>query len=80
MRTRLQRVTERRHPTPERRGGHLAPARPAPVPAPSEPELRVREAGGPEDQAAYSCACGMRFEAPVSTSVSCPHCGTGQAW
>jgi hypothetical protein len=41
---------------------------------------RVREAGGPMDHAAYSCACGYLFSAAVSTTVSCPHCGAGQAW
>jgi hypothetical protein len=41
---------------------------------------RVREAGGPVDRAYYACACGLLFEARVSTTVSCPHCGAGQAW
>ncbi|HTA14161.1 MAG TPA: hypothetical protein VK781_04820 [Solirubrobacteraceae bacterium] len=41
---------------------------------------RVREAGGPLDEACYPCSCGYFFIAPVSTSVSCPHCGTPQAW
>jgi predicted Zn-ribbon and HTH transcriptional regulator len=41
---------------------------------------RVREAGGPLDVASYSCGCGYVFAAPVSTSVSCPHCGASQAW
>jgi hypothetical protein len=43
-------------------------------------ERRWRRAGGPEDRATYSCACGRQFEAPVSTSVACPGCGSGQAW
>ncbi len=41
---------------------------------------RVREAGGPRDEAYYSCDCGYVFAAPVSTSVACPHCGAGQSW
>jgi rubrerythrin len=41
---------------------------------------RVRASGGPLDQASYSCQCGYLFAAPVSTTVSCPHCGTAQAW
>jgi rubrerythrin len=41
---------------------------------------RVREAGGPIDRASYSCHCGYLFEAKVSTTVSCPHCGAAQAW
>lgn len=41
---------------------------------------RVREAGGPADHASYACACGYLFDADVSTSVSCPHCGCTQAW
>ena len=52
-----------------------------PMPHACDPAvLRVREAGGPIDQASYSCECGYLFRAPVSTSVVCPHCGTGQAW
>jgi hypothetical protein len=57
---------------------------PSPRSAPAAPvDLdveRVRDAGGPMDQAAYSCACGYLFSAAVSTTVSCPHCGAGQAW
>jgi hypothetical protein len=41
---------------------------------------RVREAGGPLDHASYACQCGYVFEADVSTTVSCPHCATPQAW
>ncbi len=78
--------TSRRH----RRGAHttesIAPAVavPAPTPRPEhvpDPDVqRVQEAGGPEDHASYSCACGYLFSADVSTSVVCPHCGTDQAW
>ena len=32
------------------------------------------------DHALYTCVCGFVFEAPVSTSVDCPHCGDTQAW
>jgi hypothetical protein len=28
----------------------------------------------------YSCECGYIFQAAVSTSVGCPHCGGSQAW
>ncbi|HEY0516983.1 MAG TPA: hypothetical protein VGD00_07665 [Solirubrobacteraceae bacterium] len=46
-----------------------------------DPEVeKVRRAGGPLDRAVYTCACGCLFSAAVSTTVSCPHCGTGQAW
>jgi hypothetical protein len=41
---------------------------------------KVRRAGGPLDEAVYTCACGYLFSAAVSTTVRCPHCGTGQAW
>lgn len=44
------------------------------------PQARERAAGGPEDRAAYRCTCGYVFEAPVSTTVGCPHCGDTQAW
>jgi hypothetical protein len=42
--------------------------------------LRVRDAGGPLDQASYACECGLVFVAPVSTSVDCPHCQAAQPW
>ncbi len=41
---------------------------------------RRQELGPQQDQALYSCSCGFVFEAPVSTSVGCPHCGGTQAW
>jgi hypothetical protein len=41
---------------------------------------RVRNAGGPIDNASYTCACGFVFAASVSTTVACPHCGADQAW
>jgi hypothetical protein len=43
-------------------------------------ERRMRDAGGPDDRACYTCGCGFDYVAPVSTSVQCPHCDTGQAW
>lgn len=43
-------------------------------------ERRYRDAGVPHDHATYRCGCGYIFEASVSTSVACPHCGSGQAW
>jgi hypothetical protein len=54
--------------------------------APAVPRQADVEPGHPEgkplanDHALYSCACGFVFQAPVSTSVSCPHCGDPQAW
>jgi hypothetical protein len=80
MRPRLKTTTERYRATRDRRRGHAAAARPAPAPSPEQPEQRVRDAGGPEDLGTYTCVCGFHFEAPVSTSVACPHCGAGQAW
>lgn len=54
---------------------------PDPVaPAPRGPEARAREAGGPDDRAHYTCSCGLVFRAPVSASVTCPHCGGAQDW
>jgi hypothetical protein len=68
------------HKTPTGRRLHVVPE-PTPRPEPMHPaERRMRDAGGPDDRACYSCACGFIFVAPVSTSVDCPHCGTGQAW
>jgi hypothetical protein len=76
--------SERRHAA--RRRGRSAPAEPCQVPprtadACSDPAVaRVRDSGGPLDAACYSCQCGYVFVARVSTSVTCPHCNTGQAW
>jgi rubrerythrin len=43
-------------------------------------QRRIREAGGPEDHALYTCSCGYAFEADVSTGVACPNCGVEQSW
>lgn len=42
--------------------------------------LERRDLDPSQDTAVYSCGCGTVFEGPVSTSVSCPHCGMRQAW
>jgi len=55
---------------------HLA----APAPGQDATIARVRLAGGPIDNASYTCACGFVFAASVSTTVACPHCGADQAW
>ncbi|MEA2126382.1 MAG: hypothetical protein QOI80_3164 [Solirubrobacteraceae bacterium] len=58
-----------------------APPRPARTSeAPATETDSARRAGGPQDQALYECSCGTSFTAAVSTSVGCPHCGSGQAW
>jgi hypothetical protein len=60
--------------------GTEAQAASAATVAPDPDVERARSAGGPIDRASYDCQCGYRFDAPVSTTVSCPHCGCGQAW
>jgi hypothetical protein len=55
---------------------HLA----APVSGQGATVARVRLAGGPIDNASYTCSCGFVFAASVSTTVRCPHCGADQAW
>jgi hypothetical protein len=52
---------------PDRRGGDTF-------------EWDMRRSDGPTDSAFYDCACGHKFTARVATTVSCPHCGAGQAW
>jgi hypothetical protein len=52
---------------------------PLPAAAP-EPQARERDAGGPQDKALYICRCGSAFQAVVTASVRCPHCGEHQAW
>ena len=75
-------ATERQAPSPQARRDPAAPAaQPAPAPnAELRAERRMRASGGPEDHALYRCQCGFAFEAAVSTTVACPHCGSGQAW
>lgn len=95
MRVRPQRPTDRRPSTARRPhligrpASVAAPAAPAPAPAPAAPvpldanlaaERRHRASVAPEDTAHYGCGCGFQFEAPVSTTVACPHCGAAQAW
>jgi DNA-directed RNA polymerase subunit RPC12/RpoP len=50
------------------------------TPAHQSAMARRRRAEAPQDQAMYACDCGFVFEAQVSTSVGCPHCGGTQAW
>ena len=64
---------------PRGRAGHQD-ARPS-APVEGEGSFRERYHGGEsEDRALYSCECGYAFEAPVTTSVGCPHCARTQAW
>jgi len=68
---------------PPRRGSSLHKRQVEPARAPEPRDIaveRVRAAGGPLDEASYTCQCGYLFAAPVSTTVACPHCGTSQAW
>jgi hypothetical protein len=59
-----------------RGSGHFGPLAEAP-----SGQARARPHGGPsEDRALYTCHCGFVFDALVSTSVGCPHCGRTQAW
>jgi hypothetical protein len=43
-------------------------------------ERRHRASVAPEDRALYRCGCGSSFPAAVSTTVTCPSCGSPQAW
>jgi hypothetical protein len=89
MRVRIKRPTEsgpRRARGIDHRRADPAPADPpAPAGAPTSgdglfDERRLRASGGPNDRAQYTCTCGFVFQADVSTSVACPHCGSAQAW
>ena len=46
----------------------------------TEGSVRHRAGPPPEDKALYTCSCGFVFDAPVTTSVQCVHCGQTQAW
>ena len=85
MRVRPKRNLITRRPS---RDAHPAPravtvpevVAPAPGPMAHPHQDRSRASGGPIDNAQYTCSCGYVFSAAVSTSVTCPHCGTSQAW
>ena len=79
------RVKPRTEAQPRRAAANRPP--PPTVPVAEQPaadgladERRLRQSGGPDDHATYACTCGYVFDAAVTTSVACPHCGTGQAW
>ncbi|HEY4280839.1 MAG TPA: hypothetical protein VGM91_21660 [Conexibacter sp.] len=80
MQLRPHRIAKR--PRTARSQGTTTEAAPTPLlfAAQLEPPSRERDAGGPEDRARYYCHCGFVFDASVSASVSCPHCGSPQAW
>jgi hypothetical protein len=82
MATRIPKTLDRLRPGIARRRGDQLVDRPAVAPSlPScAPEARARDAGGPVDNASYTCCCGLVFSASVSASVSCPVCGTDQDW
>jgi len=81
MQARIPQTIRQLRPTAPRRALRERDRADAPVAEPSiTVEARVREAGGPEDSAHYTCSCGMVFQASVSASVSCPHCGLDQDW
>ena len=81
MQARIPHPIRRLRTTAPRRGYRPSPSTEAPRDdAPMDVETRVREAGGPEDSAHYTCCCGMVFQASVSASVACPHCGIHQDW
>jgi hypothetical protein len=61
------------------RGGHSA-ERPIAAPQGSASPRERRHGGPSEDRALYTCECGYVFQAPVTTSVGCPHCARTQAW
>jgi hypothetical protein len=85
MRTGTRKTTLKRTAPRILRRRHEDPV--SPVQPPQErcrevngPENRERRTGGPQDQALYICRCGSAFQAVVTASVSCPHCGDAQAW
>jgi hypothetical protein len=88
MRLRPPFPAERRTPTQRRPHviGRPAPTTPAPARGAVHPDPRLlaerrhRASVAPEDNALYLCGCGSEFSAAVSTTVTCPSCGSGQDW
>jgi hypothetical protein len=79
MQVRLNRGERRMRRIQHARVEHL-PSR-ASVQSTEPPAARPTRHGGPSlDTAIYNCHCGFVFQASVSTSVGCPHCGGTQAW
>ena len=83
VRTKRAESLRRRRETPERyavgRSGPAGSAGPAPEHRGRDQHVWTGQRLA-TDQAVYTCQCGYVFEAPVSTSVGCPHCGGTQAW
>ena len=53
----------------------------APLPALGRVDAkRARDHDHPDDNALYTCGCGMTFTAAVAAGTPCPHCGDGQPW
>lgn len=70
-------------PRRARRDSDSASARGSVSAVPSVPAVPSERRRGPaplQDRALYTCGCGFVFDAAVTTSVSCPHCGDLQAW
>ena len=80
MRQRSGLRPRRRHEEGTRPAHGRASAPAAPRPPVAGPEERSRREGGPQDVALFVCRCGSAFQAPVTASVRCPHCGDPQAW
>ena len=66
-------------PSRKRAIRHTVALTAAPVSRPDATGER-RDFDPPLDVAIYNCHCGFVFEAPVCTTIACPHCGDGQAW
>lgn len=80
MDVRTKQITNSHRISWGRRGGqHRTTDEPGAGARPPVPRNR-RQGGALQDQALYSCGCGYVFNAAVSTSVGCPHCGDTQAW
>ena len=74
-----QRITFRTE-RPARGKRHRVVRRTAARTAKSTPTRDQARVGPPQDRATYNCCCGYIFQADVTTSVSCPHCGSDHAW
>jgi predicted Zn-ribbon and HTH transcriptional regulator len=80
MRPRLTHHLPTRRAVRRRTRSRAEPLITEPLVVPNAAVVRVRRAGGPIDEASYTCDCGYVFQAPVSTTVACPHCEAQQPW
>jgi hypothetical protein len=79
-RSRPTEILTRRRRTRDSSPSAARPPRQPTPPAATGATTAEASSGPAQDSAVYNCHCGMVFEAAVSTTIACPHCGDSQGW